>query len=274
MECYKNSTADAARKQAAAREPSHLIRKLPPSSGNKCTPNEIKYTLEASVVQQRLLRRTQRATRNVPFHPLSTIRQPIRSLKISKNVNLRVKASELPRSPLTYEVEVELKNGPFLLLGHPIALEVRIKHPNGEKSAISLQAFQTLLRERTGIRACGSIESFTRSWVIQTMANLRQPFVAEYQPTVGSVLKLDDRLWSRHCVPAHLGPTFETCNLGRSYELEVRLGIQFGRNETEILEFEFPAYVSVPSFTRFTRSCIGGLGPKRDRCERQALEKA
>jgi hypothetical protein len=169
-------------------------------------------------------------TRDVSFHPVSTIRQPLHSLKISKNVNLSTIASELLCPPLTYEVEVELQNGPFLLLGHPIALGVKIMHMNGEKNAISLQDFQTMLRETTEIRARGSIQSFTRSWVIQTMTNLHQPLVAANRPTVGSVLELDDRLWSRHCVPVHLAPTFETCNLIRRYKLEIRLGIEFGRN--------------------------------------------
>ncbi|GFF39343.1 hypothetical protein IFM51744_04095 [Aspergillus udagawae] len=273
MECYKSSTADAARNQLGSRQPHHLLRNLPPSSGNKYTPEEIRYTLEASVVQPGLIRRTHKATRDVSFHPVSTIRQPLHSLKISKNVNLSTIASDLLCPPLTYEVEVELQNGPFLLLGHPIALGVKIMHMNGEKNAISLQDFQTMLRETTEIRARGSIQGFTRSWVVQTMTNLRQPLVAANRPTVGSVLELDDRLWSRHCVPVHLAPTFETCNLIRRFKLEIRLGMEFGRNYTRILEFEFPAYVLLPSFTRFTQSCVGSLEPILDRWERHVPKK-
>ncbi|KAG2004004.1 hypothetical protein GB937_009241 [Aspergillus fischeri] len=269
-ECYKSSTADAARNQSASRQPRHLLRKLPPSSGNKYTPEEIEYTLEASIVQQGLIRRTHKATRDVFFHPVSTVREPFHTLKISKNVNLSIKGSELLCPPLTYEVEVELKNGPFLLLGHPVALGVKIMHMNGKKNAILLQDFQTMLRETTEIRARGSIQGFTRSWVIQTMTSLCQPFVAANRPTIESVLKLNHRLWSRHCVPVHLAPTFETCNLSRSYKLEIRLGIEFGRNTTRILEFEFPVYVLLPSFTR---SCVGSLEPILDRCDRHAPGK-
>lgn len=171
-------------------------------------------------------------TRDISFHPASTIRQPSHTLTAKKDVIYSTHASErlTLHPPLIYEIEAELVNGPFLLLGHPIALEVKIMNMNDGQAAISLRDFQTLLLEMTEIRARGSMQSHTRPWIIQTMTNLCQPLVAEDRPTFGSVLRLDDRLWSRHRVPIHLTPTFETCNLSRSYKLEVRLGIDFGQN--------------------------------------------
>lgn len=131
--------------------------------------------------------------------------------------------------PLIYEIEAELVNGPFLLRGHPIALAIKIINMNDAQAAISLRDFQTVLLETTKVRACRSMQSFTRSWIIQTMTNMRQPLVPGYRPAVGAVLNLDDRLWSGHRVPLDLTPTFETCNFSRSYILEVRLGIDFGQ---------------------------------------------
>lgn len=119
-------------------------------------------------------------------------------------------------------------NGPFLLLGHPISLNVDVINLDLDecKSGVFLRNFQSMLIETTEVRARGSMEAHTRSCVIQTMTRV------EHKPNamVGSTLSFDDSLWSQHCVPLHLTPTFETCNISRSYKLEIWLGIEFGRN--------------------------------------------
>lgn len=101
---------------------------------------------------------------------------------------------------------------------------------------IYLHDFQSMLFETTDVRAKGRSESHTRSWVVQTMANLQQPFVPEIRDsgeTGGGeelVFSLDKSLWSRYFVPPFLSPTFETSNIRRGYRLEIRLGIGFGGN--------------------------------------------
>ncbi|BCR87765.1 uncharacterized protein ACHE_40329S [Aspergillus chevalieri] len=60
-ECYKTSPTDVSGKRPGGRRKHHLLRKLPPSSGGKTTPEEIKYFLEATVRQDGILRRTQKA---------------------------------------------------------------------------------------------------------------------------------------------------------------------------------------------------------------------
>lgn len=120
-------------------------------------------------------------------------------------------------------------NGPFLLLGHPILLNVEIINLDLDecKGGVLLRNFQSMLIETTEVRARRSMEVHTRSWVIQTMTRGQTEPVS----MAGSTLTFDGRLWSQHCVPLHLTPTFETCNISRSYKLEIRLGIEFGRND-------------------------------------------
>lgn len=60
-ECYKASPTQVSGKRPAGRRTHHLLRKLPPSSGGKSTPEEIKYFLEATVRQDGILCRTQKA---------------------------------------------------------------------------------------------------------------------------------------------------------------------------------------------------------------------
>jgi hypothetical protein len=131
-----------------------------------------------------------------------------------------------------YEIEATLLNGPFLVLGQPIPLRVEITHLPGLSSnySVSLHDFQSMLIETTEVRATGLSESKTRSWIIQTMANLRQNLVPGYDDMAEPVLRVDESVWTRHVVPTFLTPTFETCNVSRNFKLEVRLGIWFGQD--------------------------------------------
>ncbi|OJJ65780.1 hypothetical protein ASPBRDRAFT_60292 [Aspergillus brasiliensis CBS 101740] len=248
-ECYKGSTGEAVRRRSATHQPRHLLRKLPPSTGNPFTPGEVVYSLEATIMQNGLIYRTHKSTRDISFLPVSPIPKPLQSVTARKSVICITKSAELLCPPLTYEIEAELINGPFLLLGHPITLSVKITNINDEKPDISLRDFQSMLIETTDIRTHGATQSVTRLLIIQTMSNLSQPFVNDGSPTVGSSMSLENGVWSRHCIPHCLTPTFETCNVTRSYKLEIRLGIEFGRNNSRILEFVFPVCVLAPSYT-------------------------
>lgn len=114
------------------------------------------------------------------------------------------------------------------MLGQPISLDVNVINLDLDecKSGVFLRNFQTMLIETTEIRARDFMEVHTRSCVIQTSTRLQN----EPQSMAGSTLRFDNGLWSQHCVPLHLTPTFETCNISRSYKLEIRLGIEFDRN--------------------------------------------
>lgn len=144
-----------------------------------------------------------------------------------------------------YEVTAKLLNGPFLVLGRPIPLAVELTGldsstdtaPRSRGSVsipASLHDFQTMLIETTEVRARGIEESQTQFRIVQTMANLRHPLRSRSDVASDSVnrvtapvlrCRVDNILWSRYPIPLSLTPSFETCNISRSYKLEVRLGI-------------------------------------------------
>lgn len=100
---------------------------------------------------------------------------------------------------------------------------------------ITLYDFQSMIFETTEVRARGAVERLTRSWIVQTMANLQQPFTTPSdERNRGSV---DDSLWRPWAVPLFLTPTFETCNVSRDYKLEIRLGIGLGRDNVRFFAF-------------------------------------
>ncbi|KAL4874999.1 hypothetical protein BJY04DRAFT_224507 [Aspergillus karnatakaensis] len=245
-QCYKST--NLAGKQSSARRAHHLLRRLPPSSGDKRSPEEIKYTLEAAVRQDGLIDGTHKAIRDIYLQTLSTIAFPLHGQNVltdTKRITCSAdSSSEFLSLPSTCSVRARLLNGPYLLLGQPISLAVDVMDLNNRSADISLHDFQSMLLETTEVRARGSAEILTRSCVVQTMANLRQPLVPSRNHEMeGLVLSLDEKLWSRHRVPLFLTPTFETCNIGRSYKLEIRLGIGFGGHNVRIVEFQFAVYV-------------------------------
>ncbi|KAL4873122.1 hypothetical protein BDV12DRAFT_192621 [Aspergillus spectabilis] len=274
-QCYK--TTNIAGKQQPSRRAQHLLRRLPPSSGNGTKPEEIKYSLEATVRQDGLICGTHKAIQDIYYHSISFIMFPLHgqnALTDSKRITCSADSSSgfLAPPSSTCSARATLLNGPYLLLGQPISLAVDIIDLNERSTSISLHDFQSMLLETTEVRARGSTETFMRSWVMQTMANLRQPLVPHEAHTEirGPVLSLDDSLWSRHCVPLFLTPTFETCNISRSYKLEIRLGIGLGGVNTRIVEFQFAVYVvSLPLKGTFGEDEV----PAPEYREKEELEK-
>ncbi|KAL5342512.1 hypothetical protein BJX70DRAFT_394731 [Aspergillus crustosus] len=179
-------------------------------------------------------------------------------------------SSEYLSLPSTCSVRAKLLNGPYILLGQPLSLAIDILDLNQRSADISLHDFQSMLLEKTEIRARSSKDTFTRSWVIQTIANLRQPLVISHSHNTtdrraGPVLSVDDSLWKRHHIPLFLTPTFETCNISRSYKLAIRLGVGFGGNNTRIVEFQFAVHVvSLPLGEEFREDGNGDVYEEQD----------
>lgn len=129
--------------------------------------------------------------------------------------------------PLTWQVEIELLNGPWLLLGQPLPLSIKIKKLHGKDCRIYLNSFQTQLIETTQIQARGSSEISQRSWIIQTLANIEQKVCADDSP-FGTVTVLSKAIWISHALPSALTSSFEICNIKRSYRLEIQIGFRIG----------------------------------------------
>lgn len=53
------------------------------------------------------------------------------------------------------------------------------------------------------------------------------PLGRSEDPT-GTAWAIDPSLWNRYPLPDSVAPSFETCNIERHYELEVRVGLTHG----------------------------------------------
>lgn len=130
-------------------------------------------------------------------------------------------------SPLSFKIDTELQNGPCLLLNQPIPLKIDITKHGNVCCGIILNEFQTMLVEKTQVKAQGITESSTSTWIVQSSANMDYP-VALAKSRAGKVVTLRDSIYSQHPLPPGLTSSFEVCNIKRTYRLIVRLGFLIG----------------------------------------------
>ncbi|KAJ5595450.1 uncharacterized protein N7459_001658 [Penicillium hispanicum] len=204
----------------------HLPGRLPPSVGDVETTAEVKAEIQ-----------------DLHFVPLSDAAAPQQPFKKRQFANIDPSLGGI-QEPFSWQIDAELLQGPRLVLGEPIPLRVKVTPLSGHNCAIWLNDFQTMVIETTYMQVRGSTKSVNRSWVVQTMANLRVS-LGDRDACYGTALDLPETIWATHKLPSGLASSFEICNIKRTYQLEVRLGWRIGlsRLRIAIQEFRFPVQI-------------------------------
>ncbi|KAJ5882486.1 uncharacterized protein N7529_001158 [Penicillium soppii] len=114
-----------------------------------------------------------------------------------------------------------------------------------------------MLIETTQIQVHGSVRAASHCWMVQTVVNLKQELCFHNEPA-GTTIEVPKAMWASHPVPLALSPSFETCNIKRSYQLVLRLGFQNGMSRCRVLvrEFQFPVHImatQAPDLHRLSR---------------------
>ncbi|CAG7924861.1 unnamed protein product [Penicillium olsonii] len=205
----------------------HLMRRSPPSTGDSDSIAEIKYSLTVSVTGKSVVKKT----RDVQFKYLS---DPLPQQKPLKQAcELTVNPHIVAGFPLSFQINTELLNGPCLLLNQSIPLKVDIMKQGDVHCGIILSEFQTMLVEKTQVKAQGVNESATSTWIVQSTANMNYPVSLANSPS-GTVSTLRDAIYCNHPLPPGLTSSFEVCNIKRTYRLFVRLGFLIGDQKVMI----------------------------------------
>jgi len=116
---------------------------------------------------------------------------------------------------------------------------------------IFLQMLQIDLIGYTKVRAHELTRTESGSWVITSVSNLKMPL---WNPEdVGKrEVKVDSRLWDKIPLPNTVAPSFDTCNISRAYELEVKVGLAHGLlGKIKVCYFITP----LPDFSLGLESC-------------------
>ncbi|PYH76999.1 hypothetical protein BO82DRAFT_406608 [Aspergillus uvarum CBS 121591] len=286
--CYKAHSTKSLEKHSQTesalpvrgQETPHLLRRLPPCTGDRSTPAEIAYAVEANIYIGGFLKQSIKQSRQIFFCPTSSPPPPRQSLARHRAVIIRchqsnnvTTAQEVTAAiATTYHVSIELMCGAYLHLGQRLPIRVQITKVNAADHDLILNDFQAMIVEETEVRAAGQVRVQRVSRILRTVSNLRM-FVCLAETPVGTAVNIPDDFWGGQLLPTAITPTFETCNVRRSYKLEVRLGFNSrpSKVQTRILEVHFPVHIvatepapipsSVPRFSDKQQDNIGDCIP-------------
>ena len=162
--------------------------------------------------EERFARRKQQFQRSV-------VEQPKRGL-FRKASGLAVSDSEPP----AFQVDARLPNPAILTCNEPIPLRVLVQKLNDSLASVLLSMIQIELVAQTTIRAHDLSRVEVSSWVLLSVANMNMPLGNPVDKSQKE-WKLPSRLWENIALPNTVAPSFDTCNISRTYELEVRVGL-------------------------------------------------
>jgi hypothetical protein len=134
---------------------------------------------------------------------------------------------EMETEPPRVSVDARLPNPSILTCNEPVPLRLMAKKLSDSPETIFLQMLQIELISYTKILAHDLTRQESGSWVVMSRSNMG---LALGQPGdgAGTEWNIDPKLWSALPLPNSVAPSFETCNIERSYELEVRVGLTHG----------------------------------------------
>lgn len=134
---------------------------------------------------------------------------------------------DLLSEPPRISADARLPNPSILTCNEPLPLRVLVKKMSDTSESIFLQTFQIELIASTNILAHDLRQKETGSWVIFSRSNMGVMLGKGNDPS-GTEWPVDARMWNQIPLPNSVAPSFETCNVSRTYELEVRIGVSHG----------------------------------------------
>jgi hypothetical protein len=126
---------------------------------------------------------------------------------------------------------VRLPNPAILTCGQPASLRILIKHHSPRTRPLYLQSLQIEVIGHTNIQAHGFAKKVSGSWVIFSRSNM-QYVIGSPNDEPETETELSDHLWANLPLPDTVSPSFVTCNIVRSYELIVSVGLSYGNPQS------------------------------------------
>ena len=227
----------------------HVKKTLPPTLSGFPGEAEIRYFVKATVKRQLFFKENPRAYMPFNFFPI----EPPRPLQSGNEVFARQKhsfdrfpegesakskvkelfsRSKEPTSPTTsngapsISVVARLPEPAILTCTEDIPLRLLVKKLNECDAMIYLQSLQISLIGSTKIRAHTVFRTENNSWVLMSKSNMGVP-IGALSDASGTENVIPNSLWRGQSLPNTVAPSFETCNISRVYQLEVRVGISY-----------------------------------------------
>lgn len=218
----------------------HVKKTLPPSLSGFPGEAEIKYYVKATVVRPKFYQENIRSQVDIRFLPIEPPRPPDRpeetfarrkqqfakSFPESGKQGLFFQKSSVKSTPEppTLQVDARLPNPAIITCNEPLPLRILVQKLGGNTETVFLSMLQIELIGYTHVRAHDLTRSESGSWVIMSQSNMNMP-LGETSDPLGKEWKVPSRYWEKIPLPNTVAPSFDTCNISRTYELEIRVGL-------------------------------------------------
>ncbi|KAK3377699.1 hypothetical protein B0H63DRAFT_222712 [Podospora didyma] len=131
-------------------------------------------------------------------------------------------------TPPSIEMSCRLPYPAILSCHRAIPLRLIAKKLMPANAEIFLIAIQIDLIAQTIVRCEDLINTETNRWVVVSRQGLSIP-ISQPSDAVGTEFVVPDELWRDDPLPNTVMPSFVTCNLSRDYQIEVKLGLAWGK---------------------------------------------
>ncbi|QSS61975.1 arrestin [Histoplasma capsulatum] len=224
----------------------HVRKALPPSLTGFPGEAEIRYYVKATVGRPQFYKENYRGFADFKFLPIEPPKATEsgaesyarRQQQFSKAGNIQRKKGlfgkssppaliDLEDEPPRFSVDARLPSPPIITCNEPLPLRILVKKLNESPDTIFLQMLQVELIAYTHIRAHDLARSESGSWVIVSHSNMNMP-LGDGSAPAGKEWKIDSSMWDRIPLPTSVAPSFDTCNISRTYDLDIRVGLTHG----------------------------------------------
>ena len=134
-------------------------------------------------------------------------------------------APKLP--PPSISIDGRLPDPAIITCNDSLPLRILITKKNESPATIYLRTLSITLIGFTQIRAQDLRAQEAQSWVIVSQGHIDKALNTSVGGN-GNIREVDPAMWKQRPLPNTVSPSFNTCNISRRYELEVKAGLSWG----------------------------------------------
>ncbi|KAF1993875.1 arrestin [Amniculicola lignicola CBS 123094] len=225
-----------------ARPPTqHVKQTLPPSLSGFPGEAEIRYYVKVTVNRPQFFKENPRSLSPFTFLPI----EPPKPARADGEAYARRQHDGVPAGPAVpavpaeptagstpprFTVDARLPNPAILTCNKDMPLRILVKNMSPRGKHVYLQMLQIELIGYTKVRAHDVERTESNSWIVASMSNMAIPLGSPSDP-IGTEVPINREYWADKTLPNTVAPSFQTCNISRFYELEIRVGLGYGSYE-------------------------------------------
>ncbi|RDW62620.1 hypothetical protein BP5796_10922 [Coleophoma crateriformis] len=241
---------------------SHAKKTLPPSLTGFPGEAEIRYYVKVTVQRPSLFKENRRSAIGFKFLPVEPPRPPTTSEAFArrphsfqagmagyakKSSMFKKKAAPLSDTAPQIEVEARLPSPAILTCNQPLPLRIIGRRKNESPELAFITSLSIHLFGFTVVRALDVTRTEPNDWVLMSLNGLSIPITAAGDK-IGTEVIVEDKYWNQIRLPNTVAPSFQTCNITRHYEVEVRVGLGYGpagdiQPQSVVLPLRFPVEI-------------------------------